>query len=148
MIIRSMEEKDLAAVLDINAISFISPWTQQQFLYEMKENEFAHLFVADYDGIVIGYIDFWITFDSGCINHIAVLPNLKRRGVGTILLTDAIARMTNAGVSNITLEVRHHNESAINFYKRHGFKEVCVKKSYYDNGDDAIYMMKEVGNNE
>ena len=148
MIIRAMEEKDLNSVLDINACSFLAPWSAEQFLYELNDNEFSYLFVAEHEGVIIGYIDFWITFDSGCINHIAVLPNLRSKGIGSILLEDAISRMKKAGVMNITLEVRYHNTNAIKFYEKHGFKNILVKKNYYDNGDDAIYMLKEVDNNE
>ena len=47
-------------------------------------------------------------------------------------------------VRNLTLEVRVSNIPAINFYKKQGFKIETTKPHYYDNGEDAYYMILEV----
>ena len=56
------------------------------------------------------------------------------------VLKDAKAKK----IRTLTLEVRASNEKAINFYKKFGFKITLVKEAYYSNGEDAIYMIKEV----
>ncbi|MCH5172211.1 MAG: ribosomal protein S18-alanine N-acetyltransferase [Erysipelotrichales bacterium] len=145
MLIRPMKEEDLDKVLAIENTSFISPWNKEQFLYELNENPYAVLMVADYEGIICGFIDFWITFDVAQLNQIAVHEALRRKGIGEVLLKDMINRVSDQEVTKITLEVRTHNEKAISLYKKHGFKEELIKKHYYDNGDDAIFMIKEVG---
>ena len=94
---------------------------------------------------IIGFIDFWITFDSGCINQIAVLTGLRHKGVGFALLSDAERRLNASGVQNLTLEVRTHNKHAIALYEKSGFTGKFIKKAYYDNGDDALYMEKRLG---
>lgn len=144
MIVRPMKTSDLPSILDIEATSFLAPWNESQFLYELKENPFSHLYVATESNTVVGFIDFWITFDSGCINQIAVLTGLRRKGIATAMLNDALKRMADAGVKSVTLEVRTVNEKAINLYKKIGFTGVIVKKTYYDNGDDALYMEKRL----
>lgn len=144
MRIRPMTEQDLEKVLQIENESFISPWNLKQFQYELKENPYAILLVADYEGVICGFIDFWITFDVAQLNQIAVLPSLRKKGIGTVLLQDMLNRVEPL-VNKITLEVRIHNENARKLYEKLGFKEELVKKSYYDNGDDAIFMIKEVG---
>lgn len=144
MRIRPMTEQDLEKVLQIENDSFISPWNLEQFQYELKENPYAILLVADYEGVICGFIDFWITFDVAQLNQIAVLPSLRKKGIGTVLLQDMLNRVEPI-VNKITLEVRIHNENARKLYEKMGFKEELVKKSYYDNGDDAIFMIKEVG---
>lgn len=144
MRIRPMTEQDLEKVLQIENDSFISPWNLEQFQYELKENPYAILLVADYEGVICGFIDFWITFDVAQLNQIAVLPSLRKKGIGTVLLQDMLNRVEPI-VNKITLEVRIHNENALKLYEKMGFKEELVKKSYYDNGDDAIFMIKEVG---
>lgn len=145
MLIRPMTEEDLDKVLMIENTSFISPWNKDQFLYELNDNPYAVLMVAEYQGIICGFIDFWITFDVAQLNQIAVHEALRRKGIGEILLLDMISRVIEQEVTKITLEVRTYNEKAISLYKKHGFKEELVKKHYYDNGDDAIFMIKEVG---
>lgn len=144
MRIRPMTEQDLEKVLQIENESFISPWNLEQFQYELKENPYAILLVADYEGVICGFIDFWVTFDVAQLNQIAVLPSLRKKGIGTVLLQDMLNRVEPL-VNKITLEVRIHNENARKLYEKFGFKEELVKKSYYDNGDDAIFMIKEVG---
>ena len=59
------------------------------------------------------------------------------------IYNDAMAKR----VRTITLEVRVSNENAIKFYKKHGFEIVTTKPHYYDNGEDAYYMMLEVKEN-
>lgn len=145
MIIRPMEEKDLDKVMVIEENSFISPWPKSQFLYELNENPFAILLVAEYEGVICGFIDFWITFDVAQLNQIAVHPSLRKKGIGEVLIQDMINRVSTQEVNRITLEVRIHNKKAINLYQKYGFKKQLIKKSYYDNGDDAIFMIKEVG---
>lgn len=145
MIIRPMKKSDLPHVLDIEAVSFLLPWNGSQFLYELTENPFAYIYVATENEMVIGFVDFWITFDSGCINQIAVATGLRHKGIGFALLSDATKRMTEAGVKNLTLEVRTHNEKAIALYQKFGFANKLIKKAYYENGDDALYMEKRLG---
>ena len=144
MIIRPMKKKDLNQVLDIEAVSFISPWKETQFHYELKENPFSFLFVAEEGTYIIGFVDFWITFEQATINQIAVLPGLRKKGIGTVLLLDTIERMKTAGAISASLEVRTNNTAGFELYKKHGFETVTTKKHYYDNGDDAYYMIKDL----
>ncbi len=142
MIVRPMTLSDMPSVLDIEVVSFLAPWNESQFLYELKENPFCSLFVAEEKEIILGFIDFWITFDSGCINQIAVLPGYRQKGIASILMQDALKRLSGQGVQNVTLEVRTKNTSAIKLYEKFGFSGKLIKKAYYDNGDDALYMEK------
>lgn len=144
MRVRPVLENDLSACMLVEHSSFLSPWNEAQILYELKENPYAYLFVAEEGKYIIGMIDFWITFDQGCINQIAVLPPFRKKGVGSILLEDACQRMASQGVENVTLEVRTNNTAAIAFYKKHDFRIVLVKEKYYDNGDDAYYMERRL----
>ena len=43
-------------------------------------------------------------------------------------------------LSDITLEVNINNLPAINLYKKYQFKEVGLRKKYYNNEDNAILM--------
>jgi [ribosomal protein S18]-alanine N-acetyltransferase len=146
MIIRPMKEEDLPSVLDIEAVSFSDPWKKRHFLYELNENPYAFLFVAVEKEIIVGFINFWITFEQAMINQIAVLPALKRKGIASTLINDAFNRMKLANVISVSLEVRKTNKEAIAFYQRHGFNDILIKPQYYQDGTDAIYMIKEMKN--
>ena len=47
-------------------------------------------------------------------------------------------------IQTVTLEVRVGNTAAINFYKKYGFEIETTKPHYYDNGEDAYYMILKV----
>ncbi|HKM11531.1 MAG: ribosomal protein S18-alanine N-acetyltransferase [Bacilli bacterium] len=149
VVIRPIVNEDLDVVIDIEKASFNDPWTVTQFQYELSENPFATILVITYRDIVVGYIDFWITFESATINKIAIRNELRRFGLGKLLLEDTLRRITQIPeVTMITLEVRTHNEAAIKLYQRAGFIIDHTKKAYYSDGEDAYYMMKAVHENE
>lgn len=142
MIIRPCEEKDLKVIASIEHATFpIAPWSLENFVAEFKDNDYAYIFVAEINGNVVGYIDFWILFEQGTISKIAVLEPLRKYGIGDVLLKDALKRMTDDGVTSVTLEVRVSNIAAIRLYEKNGFEKILIKKSYYSDGEDAHFMM-------
>lgn len=140
MIIRPVTKKDLPAILEIEKASFSSPWHEDHFLYELQKNPYAFVFAAIEENVLIGYVDWWHTFEVGQLNNLAVHPALRGKGIGKMLLIDTLNRMKQAGCQRCVLEVRVHNEVAIHLYEQHGFKKTHMKKQYYENGEDAWAM--------
>jgi ribosomal-protein-alanine N-acetyltransferase len=143
MIIRTASIKDLPMLLAIERLAFPSPWTEEHFRYELEQNPYAFVMVATIDDKVVGYLDFWITFQQAQINNLAVIPSLKRKGIGQILLQDAIKRIDAEGCLSITLEVRISNLAAQTLYQKHGFKILLTKPRYYADGEDDYLMEKK-----
>lgn len=75
---------------------------------------------------------------------LGVGPNYRRKGIGTALMHEALDELTARGFSVVVLEVRVSNEVALSLYERLGFKKVGVKSGYYDDGEDAYFMKKEL----
>ncbi len=144
MKIRPATILDLPTILKIEILSFSSPWTESHFRYELNENPYAFLLVAEAEGHVIGYIDFWITFQQAQINNLAVIPTLRHQGIGKVILNDAINRIKQASCESITLEVRVSNLIAQKLYTKHGFKALIKKPHYYADGEDALLMEKRL----
>ena len=142
--IRDMELKDIDRVMDIESVTFIAPWKWDEMLYELNDNKFSNLAVVTSNGLIVGFYDYWVTFDSATIAQIAVDPSYQRQHLGSMLLEEIIKDATAKKVRNITLEVRKANKKAVNLYLKYGFKETLVKEKYYSNGDDALYMIKEL----
>lgn len=149
--VRPIEERDYNSIMEIENLCFVSPWTLDQLIGEIKENMFSNIFVLEesVNGInkVVGYYDYWITFDSATIAQIAVHPTYQSKHLGSLMLKEIIDDCYAKKVSNITLEVRENNVKAQNLYKKYGFQVVTVKPHYYDNGDNALYMVKKVNLN-
>lgn len=144
MEIRDLIESDINKVMEIENLCFVAPWKKEDILRELKDNKFATLLVATINEHVVGYVDFWVTFDSATICQIAVHPNYQRQHIGSLLLEEVLKECYAKKVLTITLEVRESNSRGINFYTKHGFNQFLVKPNYYSNGENAIYMMKGV----
>jgi ribosomal-protein-alanine N-acetyltransferase len=148
--IRRMEERDLPSVLEVENLCFKQPWTKEQFLYEINENEYSNPWVVELSSStndivsVVGFCVWWQTFDSATICQIAVHPGIQRRQLGSAMMDEIINDAYAKKVQTLTLEVRVGNTKAINFYKKHGFKTEVIKPKYYTDGEDALYMMRKV----
>ena len=142
--IRELVVSDLEKVMEIENLCFVAPWKKEDILRELKENKFATLYVATLNDQIVGYMDFWITFDSATICQIAVRPEYQRQHLGSVLMEEILKECSIKKVRHLTLEVRESNVKGINFYQKYGFKTVLNKENYYTNGENALYMVKEV----
>ena len=75
---------------------------------------------------------------------IAVDEQSQGRGVGASLLAAGEAQSTERGCSRMSLEVKTHNHSAVHLYRKLGFEEVGVWPCYYEDGTDALRLVKEL----
>lgn len=144
MTIRPATQADLPMILNIEKLSFASPWTEAHFQYELQENPYAYVLVAKAEGHLVGYIDFWITFQQAQINNLAVAPTLRQHGIGKMILLDAMDRIKKANCESITLEVRVSNHIAQQLYRKQGFQILLTKPKYYADGEDAYLMEKRL----
>jgi ribosomal-protein-alanine N-acetyltransferase len=73
------------------------------------------------------------------LENLVVAANSRRSGVGTGLVSELVANARAARGSEIFLEVRESNEGARAMYRKMGFEEAGLRKSYYsDPAEDAI----------
>jgi [ribosomal protein S18]-alanine N-acetyltransferase len=144
--VEPMTEADLGTVLDIERLSFATPWPRDIFLGELRGSEVAHFFVArisetDRQGHVAGYACTWVVADEMHITNFAVHPDCRRQHVGHQLLAGVLTRAVELGCRQAVLEVRASNRGAQRLYGRFGFAPVGVRQRYYtDNHEDAIVM--------
>lgn len=150
MVVRKSIPLDIPSLVAISNECFQEgKYDEKYWDYQIGENPFAHTYTAIMDNQVVGFIDFMITFSSCTINLIAVKEAYRKKGVGNRLvgqlLKDCSAQKDDV-VEFVTLEVRPTNTNALGFYKKHKFQQVTVKKAYYDDGEDAIYMVRSLVN--
>jgi ribosomal-protein-alanine N-acetyltransferase len=83
-------------------------------------------------------IDGYIVFNpNGQVISMAVRSELRRKGIGTSLLEEAVA---HCGGKPLLLEVRVSNVGAQEFYLALGFSFIGRAKGYYHDGEDALLM--------
>ena len=147
--IRPMKQKDLNVVMYLENTCFVAPWGLKDLQYELNDNPVSNLWVIESESSgVVGFVDYWITFDSATICQICVNPLFRNRGLGSQMMEEVIKDCRANKVRNITLEVREHNSSAIKLYEKFNFKKDLIKEKYYTNGDNAIYMIREMEGND
>ena len=142
--IRDFVLQDIERIMEIESVTFKAPWKRDEMLYEFNENKFAHLAVITVDNYIVGFYDYWVTFDSATIAQIAIDPRYQRQHLASSLMEELLKDAKAKKVRTITLEVRKNNEKAVNLYQKYGFKTSLIKDKYYSNGDDALYMTKEL----
>lgn len=144
--IRPAERADLLAILRIETASFPQPWPYDAFESFLGEPGF--LVAAEPDGTVAGYVVADVTTThGGAVGHvkdIAVHPDRRGDGLGAALLARALAVLDSRGVGAVKLEVRESNEPARRLYRRFGFETLRRIPRYYEDGEDAVVMIREL----
>lgn len=123
--------------IDINSLNGLFKLYKDN--YNPNITEFTHIYVYKFDEIV-SFIIFDIIYDRCEIIDIFTVDNYRNKGIASKLINEIIK---DFDIVNITLEVRIDNINAVNLYEKLGFKNVSVRKNYY-NGIDGILMLKEV----
>ena len=137
---RRMTQDDVDAVAALEEKSFAMPWSRESFWREMK-NELAEYIVCELDGKIVAYAGAWVSFNQAEVMSIAVEPEYRGQGIGTILFGELIKAVKLRGATAITLEVRPSNTAAIKLYESFKLRSVGRRKGYYlDNGEDALIM--------
>jgi ribosomal-protein-alanine N-acetyltransferase len=130
------------AVSDVAQALAVQPGTTEKHLTEELARPFARSRVAkDATGVVVGFLLTWLVADEVHVLDVAVRADLRRRGIGRVLMLDAIAHARADGRKQLLLEVRRSNAPAIALYRALGFYAVNVRKRYYPDDEDAIEMI-------
>lgn len=114
-----------------------------RFNYQITKETFKNPFFKSLvyvDKCIKGIIIYDLLYDRIEIEYIIVDNYYRKRGIGTILLKE----IEKSNVNSISLEVRESNKSAIEFYKKNGYKIEAIRKNYYTD-ENGYLMLKELG---
>ncbi len=113
----------------IHVESQFSPW---------KLSTFADCFTKPYYGVLaldgealVGYAIVLEVLDEATLMDIAVTENERGKGIGKALVDFVLLTSKTNGMSEIWLEVRESNASAIALYEKKGFEHIETRKHYY-----------------
>jgi len=143
--IRVMRESDVPEVVYIENRSFRVPWSERTFKSLLRQPH-AALYVAETAGAVAGYAAVWFVADEAELGDLAVHPDYRRRGIGSLLLGRALEEARDRAIRVLYLEVRTGNEDARRLYERSGFEVLTVRRGYYSQPvEDALVMRRLIG---
>jgi ribosomal-protein-alanine N-acetyltransferase len=127
---REMHETDIPEVLEIENMSFSTPWSKTAFINEILK-QYSLTKVAILGDKIIGYICVNHITDEGHILNLAVHPHFRRQGVAKTLVEKVLKELRENSCKYIYLEVRVSNFGARKFYGHLGFKVMGMRKNYY-----------------
>ena len=117
-------------------------WSRESIAAQL-DNPVSYCAVALDEDRVVGYIAYEVIVDEGSLVELAVEPQYRRKGIGRKLVE--LMLTSCGGVKTVCLEVRASNMPAIHLYRAMGFREISVRRDYYDDPkEDAVIMVYSV----
>lgn len=142
MTIRKMVLDDVTQVAAIEKQVFSLPWSEKSFADAVEKEGNIYL-VAEADNRIVGYVGAWGVFGEADITNVCVAPEYRRRGVADSLIKKLIEEGRQNSIDVFFLEVRESNRSAIMLYEKNGFKQISIRKNFYERPvENAIVMSR------
>lgn len=139
IVISNMSKDDLLLLKHSLTDEFDDFWTYS-ILEQEFNNEHTTYVVAKENDCIVGFAGLQIILDEATVMNIVTKKSERKMGIGTLLLESLIELSKQKTLASITLEVNEKNIPAIKLYEKLQFKQVGIRKKYYDNTDAAILM--------
>lgn len=129
-----------------NCISsdFDNFWNYDTLKDELNSEFSKYIVAKTQDNNIVGFCGIKIILDEAELMNIVVKKDFRGRKISSYMLSEIIRYCKNHEIKAINLEVNIKNTIAINLYKKYNFKEVGLRKKYYNGIDDAILMTLEL----
>mgnify|MGYP000147601024 FL=1 len=128
---------DFQEIEPIYNLEFDDFWKPQNLKSELQ-NVSSKYIVAKENGEIVGFAGIWYSVDDAHITNIVVRKSYRNKGIGSLLLEKLIELAKTK--TSLTLEVNTKNEIAQKLYLKYGFKNLGIRKKYYDGIEDAYIM--------
>lgn len=120
--------------IESNYNKFPNIWDERTFEEDARNSKY---FVAKQDNQVVGFVSYTVVLDEVEIMNIVTREDSRNQGIASSLLSYIIRKID---YNKINLEVNENNKTALNLYRKFGFKNVGQRKNYYNGKEDAILM--------
>ena len=133
MNIKKINYGDINSLLKIsNDLKFIYNYNIIKKYIDNKNNDCYKLLLHD------KIIGFFIIKNKNHISFISIYKKYRNQGYGSKIMQIIKDKYPN---KNITLFVSTKNHPALKLYRKHNFKIYKLIKNYYNNSQDAYYMV-------
>lgn len=137
--IHTMKLADLDEIKEVLYNDFDDFWNYQIFKEELVNNNSSYL-VLRYDNKIVGYGGIKIILDEAELMNIVTKKDKRNMGFARLILNELIEISKEHHCSKLNLEVNEKNSAAIHLYELFDFKQVGLRKQYYNGKDNAILM--------
>ncbi|MDO5523508.1 MAG: GNAT family N-acetyltransferase [Bacteroidia bacterium] len=127
-------------ILSPSQIKYMMNWMySDESLREQMDVKNHHYFLAKENDEFLGYMSVQHNCENTGktkIHKIYILPDRQKKGIGKLLLCEAINEAKRHDSQAIYLNVNKYNETAIRFYEKNGF--FLAKEEVIDIGNGFI----------
>ncbi len=99
----------------------------------------GHLYVAQEDGRIVGFVVFYPKQDHVHLENVAVIPGFQNRGIGTRLIGFVEQEAQQDGYSRIELYTNTSMTENLELYPRLGYEQIDRR---VEDGFDRVYFSK------
>jgi ribosomal-protein-alanine N-acetyltransferase len=137
-------EGDIGQIYSLERSCSRNPWSCGSLASELLNPNSIFLILQRPDGQIAGFVCSSLVLDELQILEVAIHPDYRNRGLGLLLINSLLSQAAGKGAVRACLEVRSSNRPAIKLYEKCGFKTDGARKGYYQDGEDAALMSKEI----
>ena len=141
-VLRPMLTSDIDAVIEGEEKVFGKSLGKDFLLSELEINPYSQYLVLEINKKVRGYVGLWINDNMEIVN-LYVDEKYQGMGFGSMIMEFIISLCEDCEIACLSLEVRESNEKAIALYEKFGLSVKAKRKAYYDDGEDALLMVRE-----
>ncbi len=129
-----------ANIAEVCRRCFSDPWSMDAVESTLKAEQ---NYVIAADRGKIGFAAASLAFDTADILDVAVIPEMRGRGIARAMLVMLLELIKENGAKSVFLEVRASNAPAIGLYTSLGFVPCGLRKNYYTSPreDAALYVL-------
>ncbi len=87
------------------------------------------------------------TFKKTCLLTYFIMPNHTKKGLGTKILGELVAKAKENRVHNVLAHISSENKGSLSFHKKHGFGECGRLRSIgrkFDKDFDVVWTQKKI----
>jgi ribosomal-protein-alanine N-acetyltransferase len=143
--IRLAEQSDIVIICRNEGLAYEIPWSDKLLRDCLLGNYVC--FIMTFQDKIIGHMIFQQVLDEIHLHNVCVLPDLQNSGLGDRWLDHLETYAREHRIRDIILEVRASNLIAKKLYAKRGYREIGLRKGYYQNQngrEDGLVMKARI----
>lgn len=120
--LRQASDADIPTVVALDRAAFTPHWWHSEATMRRRAAASSYFAVAELEDKAVAYAEGVLRLPTAHLNRIAVHPSHQNRGVGALLLHDALRVFWHYGAERVTLNTQTGNRRAQRLYRRFGFE--------------------------
>lgn len=135
----TLQPHHLDDVVTLEAFARDRPWSARTLAEELVRD--SRCYVGAWEGDrLVGFGALHLGLDEAEVLTLVVAPELRRCGIGRLLIERLADEAATRGATSLILEVAATNHAADALYRSVGFTDLGRRRGYYPDGGDAMVM--------